>query len=78
MARITSITKIDKKRNSVHDEVPATYTVFSQNGEKYFQIDTYGREEREFSKKSSQIIQLDKKSAISLIELLVHEFNLNQ
>ena len=42
MALITkdNIKKLDKERNSVHSKVRATYTTFTSEGKKYFQIDT--------------------------------------
>lgn len=38
-----STIKIEKYRNTVHEKVQATYTVFEANDQKYVQIDTYGR-----------------------------------
>lgn len=48
MALITkeNMTKIDKERNYVHNKVRATYSIFTSDGEKYFQIDTYGSPNR--------------------------------
>ena len=69
MARI-DISKMEKTRNTVHDEVVATYDVFTYNGIQYLQIDTYGRSDREYVEKSSQIIQLDKESALNLVKLI--------
>lgn len=40
---IRNLTKVNKERNTVHDQVYATYTVFDNSGEKYLQIDTYGK-----------------------------------
>ena len=78
MARIDlqKIKKIEKYRNKIQDEVVATYTVFEEAGEKYFQIDTYGRNNRELPEKSSQILQFDKKVAKYLVNILVKEFDL--
>lgn len=78
MAQINldTIKRIDKDRNSVHTKVHATYTVFEMDGEKYFQIDTYGKNEREMPKKISQTIQFDKESAKFIVELLKKEFDL--
>ena len=69
MARInvSEMEKIEKLRNSVQEEVQATYSTFISNGEKYFQIDMYGSKER---------LQLDKNNAKVLIDLLKVEFNL--
>lgn len=73
---IREMERLDKNRNAVHEEIEATYTVFTKNGEKYFQIDTYGTSDRKFVSKASQVIQLDRAGAIGLISLLKKEFNL--
>ena len=64
--------KMEKATYSVHEVVDATYSTFMKNGEKYFQIETYGKK----GLRANQYIQLDKKNAIELIELLKKEFNL--
>lgn len=63
-----------KTRNSIHNEVASTYTSFTKNGEKYFQIDTYGSKEREFKDKISQSLQIDREVALKLVEILKREF----
>ena len=70
------IKSIEKNRNTVHDKVFSTYTVFESAGEKFFQIDTYGRIEREMPEKISQSIQFDRAAAIFVVNLLINEFNL--
>lgn len=78
MAQISldSIKKIEKYRNTVHDKVHATYTVFEMSGKKYVQIDTYGRIDRENPEKLSQSFQLDAEAAKFLIGILQKEFEL--
>lgn len=78
MAQINleNIKKIDKNRNSIHDKVYTTYTIFEENGDKYIQFDTYGRIDRENPEKISQSIQLDQETAEFLVNLLVKEFNI--
>lgn len=73
---IKTMTKQDKSRYSIQEEVEAKYSVFEKGGEKFFQIDTYGRSNRVETEKSSQIIQLDESSAKDLIKLLIKEFNI--
>ena len=73
---IKTMTKQDKARYSIQEEVEAKYSVFEKDGEKFFQIDTYGRSNRIETEKSSQIIQLDEGSAKELIKLLIKEFNI--
>ena len=76
MARLSFqfVKKIDKLRNTIHEPVMATYTVFSYNDEKYFQIDTYGKHDRVCPEKISQSFQIDCESASHLIALLKNEF----
>ena len=64
MAQISleSIKKIEKYRNTVHEKVHTTYTTFEMDGEKYVQIDTYGRIDRENPEKISQSFQFDRAS----------------
>ena len=78
MAKINvkSMQKLVKERNTVQDEVNATYTVFEKFGERYFQIDTYGRRDRIETEKASQILQFDEASARELIKILISEFNI--
>lgn len=80
MAQISldSIKKIFKSRNTVHEKVHATYTVFELGGEKYVQIDTYGRIDRENPEKISQSFQLDKQAAEYLVDILTKEFFVNE
>lgn len=75
MALITpdSFNRITKDRNTIHDPVDATYTVFNKDGKKYFQIDTYGRVSRKYTDKISQSLQLDEKAAAALVDLLNKE-----
>lgn len=78
MAQINlkSIKRIEKQRNTVHEEVYSTYSVFELNGERYVQLDTYGRVGRENPEKLSQTIQFNKEIAEYLVNLLSKEFDL--
>lgn len=73
---LESMKKIEKQRNSVHNKVDTTYTVFELDGQKYVQFDTYGRIGRENPEKISQSIQIDKDTAQYLVALLSKEFEL--
>lgn len=73
---IQNIRRIEKNRNSIHDKVYTTYTVFNAEGEKYIQFDTYGRIDRENPEKISQSIQLDRDTAQYIVNLLTREFGL--
>ena len=76
MAQISldSIKKVEKNRNTIHEKVHTTYTVFEMDGKRYVQFDTYGRIDRENPEKISQSIQLDKETASFIVKLLVDEF----
>ena len=71
---ITTIEKLHKDRNTVHEKVYTTYSTFDNYGKDYVQIDTYGRSDREQPGKISQSIQLDEKSAKFLFDLLKSEY----
>jgi len=78
MAQINlkNIKKIEKNRNTIHDKVYTTYTVFETEGNRYVQIDTYGKIDRENPEKISQSIQFDRQTAKFIVELLKDEFEL--
>ena len=80
MAQISldSIKRIEKYRNTIHDKVYTTYTAFEADGEKYVQIDTYGRIGRENPEKISQSFQFDRATAEVLVNLLREEFGLQE
>lgn len=73
---INNLKKVNKERNTIHDEVYATYTVFDNNGEKFLQIDTYGKAERMNPEKISQSFQFNRETASYLVNLLIKEFDL--
>lgn len=73
---IENIKRIEKNRNTIHDKVYTTYTIFESAGEKYIQFDTYGRIDRENPEKISQSIQLDRETAQYVVNLLTREFGL--
>ena len=68
--------RIEKYRNTIHDKVYTTYTAFEADGEKYVQIDTYGRIGRENLEKISQSFQFDRATAEFLVNLLREEFDI--
>ncbi|MCB1488206.1 MAG: methionyl-tRNA formyltransferase [Bauldia sp.] len=63
------------ERNSLHDEISATYTVFQYDDRVLVQIDTYGRDTREMPGKKSQTIQLDRQGAEQLFGILKSAFH---
>lgn len=76
MAKVNmaNLTRRDKERNTIQTEAEASYTVFEMNGERYFQIDTYGTRGRKEQGKVSQVLQFDEESVKLLIKLLTTEF----
>jgi thymidylate kinase len=75
LVREYSLKKLEKNRNSVHEEVEATYSIFKdKNNEKYFTINTYGSSERKVKGVPSQSLQLDRNAAKKLIEILSKEY----
>lgn len=62
------------ERNSLHDEIEATYTIFEREDRVLLQIDSYGRESRDIPGKKSQSIQLDAEGAAELYEILRRAF----
>lgn len=74
--RLEDIERIEKARNTLHEKVYTTYTSFEKNGQKYFQLDTYGTNGRETPEKVSQSLQLDETAARFLVKLLIEEFDL--
>jgi len=77
MALIREFEFKPRERNSLHEEISATYSVFEKDGRVLFQIDTYGRPTRDHPGKQSQTIQLDMVGASKLIEILRREFKLD-
>ena len=73
---LNDIQRVEKTRNTIHEKVFATYTVFQMGGEKYVQLDTYGRSGRENPEKISQSIQLNSETAKFLVDILKREFNI--
>lgn len=78
MAQISleSIRALDKHRNTIHEKVHTTYTIFEMDGKKYVQLDTYGRIDRENPEKISQSFQIDESAARFLVKLLTESFDL--
>ena len=73
---LNNIKQIVKQRNNVQDKVYTTYSIFYDGREKYLQIDTYGKSDREVPGKISQSIQIDKETARYLVSLLQSEFDI--
>lgn len=77
MALVRSFSRKPMDRNSIHDEILATYSSFERDGRVFIQIDSYGRDSREYPGKKSQSIQLDKIGAIALLNIIRKEFHVD-
>jgi hypothetical protein len=77
MALIRRFEKKHMDRNSLHEEIEATYTVFERDGRKLIQVDSYGRDDRAIPGKKSQTFQLDREGAEALFQILKTEFRFN-
>lgn len=75
MARVLHL-EPEQKNFSLQEKTRATFSTNFLDGEKYFQINTYGSSTRVNTKAPSQVIQINKKTAIELITLLKAVFNI--
>lgn len=74
MALIDRFERKNMDRNRRHDPITAHFTTFEQDGQRFLQIDTYGRDSRAMPGKISQSIQLSEASAAELAAILRREF----
>lgn len=72
MALVNSIQKVVKSSQRVHAPVECSYSVFSEGGKRYLQLDTHGSSDRAQPRKLSQSLQFDRKGAEGLLQL-IHE-----
>ena len=70
MALVRKLKRHNMDRNTVHGEADCTYTIFTDSGKKYLQIDTYGSPHRQFVGKKSQSIQFDQESLEQLKDII--------
>jgi hypothetical protein len=71
MAPVTMIESSQKDRAKVHLPTRCLYcVVVDDQGTKYLQLDTVGKESREFPDKVSQSVQFGREAASQLITLL--------
>lgn len=67
---------VNKQKNNVHQKTTAEYTYFDVQGNRFFQIDTFGTVGRQNPHKCSQSIQIDKDMAKDLILILQKTFKI--
>jgi hypothetical protein len=77
MAMIERFSEKRMNKNSIHEGIEATYTVFEHDGRSFVQIDSYGRRTREIPGKKSQSIQLDRRAGLELLEILKRTFHVD-
>ena len=78
MAIITKISKSNEEYQMKNrlTNCEALYNDYLFNGEKYVRIQTFGSEDRKDKGKQSQVLHLNKETAIVLIQYLKNSFNL--
>lgn len=77
MARISKNRMVKGTRNCrIHEVVDCEFDIFTSEGEKIVQISTFGTDSRVAKGKVSQSIQIDKETAIFLINLFKQEFKI--
>ena len=76
MALVRVFQKLDSERSQLHDEVEARYATFERDGRVLFQLNTYGRIDRENPGKVFQSIKLERDGAAQLIKILQSAFRL--
>jgi hypothetical protein len=74
MALVRNFRKSELEKNSVHDEIEASYAIFERDERILVQIDTFGRKSRQIPGKKSQTIQLDREGAEHLYKILKTAF----
>lgn len=76
MALISSkrLEKIEKESYRIHKEAEATYSIFEEDGKRYYQIDTYGSDDREITGKVSQSIQMSETTIKNIIKQMGIEY----
>jgi len=75
MALVRDLQRVVRERQRVHEATRAEMSTFiGSDGRKYFQLDTFGRVDREFPDKVSQSVQLDENGARQVMEALLAAF----
>lgn len=77
MALLRDLERIQLQSEKIHLPARSSYTSFIGNdGKRYFQIDSYGSDNRELKGKKSQSMQFDEETARALIDIIRTELNL--
>ncbi|MFO0968764.1 MAG: hypothetical protein U0793_24675 [Gemmataceae bacterium] len=75
MALVVELEPCQKERQAVHKKTRCLFSVVNgSDGNRYFQLDTYGSDERQHPEKVSQSLQFDAKAAQQLVDLLKQTF----
>ncbi len=72
------ITKWEKEERNFRKQNAGktTYSITNLNGDKYFQIQSYGTVTRKSSGTASQILQFNREQAVELVRILTEEFEI--
>ncbi|MDR3021678.1 MAG: methionyl-tRNA formyltransferase [Clostridiales bacterium] len=68
--------KLIKQNYVIHRIKPFSYSSFTENGEKFLQIDGYARQETFDNENPAQSLQFNKETAVELVNLIKHEFGI--
>ena len=74
MALISEFQSVPSDRNGTHKPVLCGWRRFNVDDQILLQLDTYGSDERQIPGKVSQSIQIDRKSAATLLKLIRDTF----
>jgi hypothetical protein len=74
VAVVRKIEHLKLERDAVHSEAACTYSIITDNGTQYLQIDTYGSKERQIPGKKSQSIRFAPEAIQQLRELIAKHF----
>jgi hypothetical protein len=70
MALVRGFVEKAKERQTVHDEVECSYSIFSSGGKRYLQLETFGSPTRKLKGKTSQSVQFDETSLRELKRII--------
>lgn len=75
MAVVRRLDSVTLEKDSPHSEVDCTYSIISDgDGQRYFQVDTYGSKTRKIPGKKSQSIRFSSEAIEQLKHLLSTHF----
>lgn len=74
MARLRTLTRVAANSKRHPTEVDAEWTLVRDSGGPYFQLSTFGSDDRKLERKMSQTVQLDRQMATDLVSAIREAF----